>query len=185
MLIAKRIENNILLILNYNIMKIKSLLFAFSMLFVFVMSANGQTLKKMNYTQYGLQFSVPTTMNNTANTATQFVVSGNSLTMTLQPYKDASVETGLEIAQGMYKTMNIQDKEVLTEGEEDAGPFKGYRFFGSGTQGGKDIYFYCGGFLNPNTDTNFKVYFYFWADDKWETNLALCDKIIASFTTIK
>ncbi len=186
MLIAKENENNILLNFNYNIMKIKSLLFAFSMLFVFVMSANGQTMKKMNYTQYGLQFSVPTNMTIATNSGTEFKLTGGSLTMSLQPYNDASVETGLVIAQSMYKAMsNIQDKEIITEGEEDAGPFNGYRFFGTGTQSGKEVYYYCGGFLNPNSETNFKVYFVFWADDNSEANIALCDKIINSFTTIK
>jgi hypothetical protein len=150
----------------------------------FINSANAQW-KTMQYTQHGLSFKVPTGFTITTNDGDGFVANGANFTMEIYPWQDASVTKPIDIAQAMYDKMNATDKTIVAESEITVSDFSAYKVIGTGTQDGKVLVFALGGYLNPNSATNFQVLCTFWYDEStYDVNFAAADYILSSFKSI-
>lgn len=88
----------------------KSLLAFVAFLFI-ALQGSVYAQKTWTYKQYGLQFKTPSDFNVTKNDGSSFVASdGKSITVSIYPYKDASV-TKKQIADIAWQKVNATNKK--------------------------------------------------------------------------
>jgi len=161
----------------------KSLL-AFVAFFFIALQGSVYAQKTWTYKQYGLQFTTPADFNVRTNDAKSFVASdGKSITLSIYPYKDASV-TKEKIADIAWNKINATNKKSDERIPIDLDGYKGYAMVGSGLQNNKELLFIAFGCIDPTSETNFYSIIYYWNDSNADANTDKAIGILKSFKKV-
>jgi len=147
------------------------LVFAFAVTFAFKSSAQDEGWKKMTWKEYNIDFFAPVDFTVTKNDATAYTANGSIFTMSIKPWKDASITEPLPIAQQAWDVTPGTDKSVIKETPLNVNGLEGYYAYGVAFQNGKGMHMIIAGFLDPNSSTNFTVQLLFWDKDDAENDL--------------
>jgi hypothetical protein len=156
-------------------------LLAFFLVACISSSASAQQMKSWTWTQYGIGFQTPTSMQVTTNNSSQFVASGNGMTVKIEPWSDAT-QTAEQIARKAYDRTNATDKYIEKKTSLSLNGFQGYEILGDGYQNGRALVFLSMGLVDPNSATNFLVTILWWDDAATHSQqVALAERIAKSF----
>ncbi len=132
-------------------------------MFTMAFQAHGQDWTDMVWDKYGITFKAPTGFDIKKNTDKVFTCSGLNFTVTIKPYKDASLKAN-DAANKAYADLNATDMEIDVDEKVKLNGFEGYKILGSGKQNGKKLLFAALGAIDPDSDVNFSVNILFWDD---------------------
>lgn len=162
----------------------KSLLAFVALLFI-VLPGSIYAQKTWTYKQYGLQFTTPAEFNVSKNDASSFVASdGRSITLSIYPYKDASV-TKEKIADIAWNKVNATNKKSDESIPIELDGYEGYAMVGSGMQNNREVVFIAFGCIDPSSETNFYSVIYYWNDENADANTDKAIGILKSFKKVR
>jgi len=124
----------------------------------------------MEWDTYKIAFKAPKDFTLKQNDDKAFTANGAIFTMSLKPWKDASITDPTDIALKAYETTPGTDKTIIEEKELNVNGYKGYYAYCTAIQKEKGMHMIIAGFLDPNSETNFTVQLLFWDSDD-ATNL--------------
>ncbi|OHD12736.1 MAG: hypothetical protein A2Y41_09100 [Spirochaetes bacterium GWB1_36_13] len=147
------------------------------MLAVFVLTAAGHvnqadaaSWKGWKWDAFKIKFQLPSNLFVTEASKTRLVATDKrEFTMTVAPWKDATLTQKDVANRGFNNYTAISNKERIEEGDMgDFNGFKGYYIYAFGQSSGKDLYFVVVGLIDPYSPINFYVTFAWW--DKAQNN---------------
>jgi hypothetical protein len=132
---------------------------------------------------YGIGFKAPSDFTLTENDHNAFTANGAIFTMSIKPWKDASITDPMKICQHALDITPGSDKKVILEQEiKHMNGLNGYEGYCTATQDGKFLHILVGGYLNPSNSTNFTVQLLFWDNEEHnKTNIDAAIYILESF----
>lgn len=148
-------------------------------------SAVAQEWKEMEWDQFKIAFKVPDYFEEKSNTEKAYTASGSDFTLSIQPWKDATL-TAEDVANKALKKLNATDVTITSQEKVKLKGFEGYQIIGAGAQNGKALIFAVLGMIDPDGETNFSAYIMFWHDEETdEGNIEIATTIIESFAKIE
>lgn len=166
-------------------MKKTGILLVFVMFFGFVHKAAAQWTD-LEWEAYGIGFKAPSGFTLKQNDSKAFTATGAIFTMSIKPWKDASITDPVAICQRALDLTAGTNKTVIAEEEiDDLGGLIGYEGYCTAVQSGKLMHIVVGGYLDPNSKTNFTVQLLFWDNVKQnKKNLEAALYILSSFKVL-
>jgi hypothetical protein len=143
-----------------------------------VLALEWQTMESQTF---GLEFDLPTSMNEVENTEELFLATGShsDFTFMIVPFKDASVDSdkALELAVEALGELEITSVDSF-EKADFKGNGEGYVLLGKAldNDSGMELYIGVMGLINKNNDKNALIYTFFSGD----ANMGVEEKIIKS-----
>lgn len=148
-------------------------------------SAAAQEWKDMEWDQFKIAFKVPDYFEEKSNTEKAYTASGSDFTLSIQPWKDATM-TAEDVANKALKKLNATDVTVTSQEKVKLKGFEGYQIIGAGAQKDKAMIFVVLGMIDPEGETNFSAYIMFWHnEDSNDGNIEIATKIIESFSKME
>ncbi|MBX7152573.1 hypothetical protein K1X84_13105 [bacterium] len=134
--------------------------------------------KEMEWETYSIRFKVPESFEITESTADIFTASGEDFTLSISPWKDASISVE-EVANKALGSLSADDVTITSHEKIDLNGFEGYEILGTGYQDDRPLLFVVLGFIDPDGETNFSAYILFWHDEnKNQENIDIATQII-------
>ncbi len=123
--------------------------------------------KDYTWESYGIDFKAPTNLTLKQNDHKAFTASNAIFTMSIKPWKDASVTDPVEICQKAMDITPGTDKTVIKEVSiPNLHGLKAYEAYCTAIQTRKLMHMVIGGYLDPSNSTNFTVQLLFWDGDE-------------------
>lgn len=148
-----------------------------------VLALEWQTMESESF---GLEFDLPTSMQEITNTEEAFLATGSNsdFTFAIVPFKDASMDSdkALELAIESLGELEITNIEVFEKRSFDGGG-EGYVLLGDGVDNDSGVELNIGvvGLINKNNDKNALIFTFYSGD----ANIGVEGKIIESIRVLK